>query len=153
MLTFIKGTGAEREGLLVTKWLTESSAYQHWQSIMVSHIAVDQFNSWDSSINMSPPDQHMDLDIWHGKSQLCSWSIALWDTIIDCKDLNAELKINHVVTRRTLPTARGVQWEWHSNKKLDCKHAVSCVPVFSLAYLQTPSQISAKECQGELQLC
>ena len=30
----------EREGLLVTLWLTESSAYQAWQSIMVSHTAV-----------------------------------------------------------------------------------------------------------------
>ncbi len=44
--------------LLVTRWLTESSAYQPWQSIIVSHRAVEQFNSWDSSINMSPPDQH-----------------------------------------------------------------------------------------------
>ncbi len=43
----------EREGLLVTLWLTESSAYRTWQSIMVSHTAVDQLISWDSSINMS----------------------------------------------------------------------------------------------------
>ncbi len=82
---------SEWEALLVTRWLTESSAYQPWQSIMVSHRAVDQFNSWDSSINMSPPD-------------LLNWSTALWDTIIDCQDLYAELKINHLVTRRTWPT-------------------------------------------------
>ncbi len=37
-------------------------------------------------------------------SQLCSWSTALWDIIIDCQDLYAELKINHLVTGRTLPT-------------------------------------------------
>ena len=36
---------AEREGLLVTRWMTESSTYKRRQSIMVSHIAVDQFNS------------------------------------------------------------------------------------------------------------
>ncbi len=36
---------SEQEGLPVTRCLTESSAYQTWQSIMVSHIAVDQFNS------------------------------------------------------------------------------------------------------------
>ena len=40
----------ERGGLRVTRWLTESSAYQPWQCIMVSHRAVDQFNSWDSSV-------------------------------------------------------------------------------------------------------
>ncbi len=61
---------SEREGLLVTLWLTESSAYQTWQSIMVSHTAVDQLISWDSSINMSPPNQHMDLDILHVKNFL-----------------------------------------------------------------------------------
>ncbi len=50
----------EREGLLVTRWLnlTESSTYQPWKSIMVSHIAVDQFNSHadleDSCWLMSP---------------------------------------------------------------------------------------------------
>ncbi len=38
---------SEREGLLVTRWLTESSAYQPWQSIMVSHRAVDQFVVWE----------------------------------------------------------------------------------------------------------
>ncbi len=38
------------------------------------------------------------------ESQLCSWSTALWDIIIDCKDLYAELRINHLVTGRTLPT-------------------------------------------------
>ncbi len=42
----------EEEGLVVTRRLTVSSAYQSWQSIMVSHRAVDQLNSWDSSINM-----------------------------------------------------------------------------------------------------
>ncbi len=56
-------------GLLVTRWLSDSSAYQPWQFIiMVSHRAVDQF------------------------------------TIIDCQDLYAELRINHLVTRRALPT-------------------------------------------------
>ncbi len=62
------GRGDYRGGLLVTRWLTESLAYQPWQSIMVSHRAVDQFNGWDSSINMSHADQHMDLDICHGKN-------------------------------------------------------------------------------------
>ncbi len=38
--------------LLVTRWLIFSSAYKSWQSIMVSHRAVDHLNSWDSSINM-----------------------------------------------------------------------------------------------------
>ncbi len=31
----------ERGGLLVTRWLTESSAYQPWQSIMVSHLYAE----------------------------------------------------------------------------------------------------------------
>ncbi len=31
-------------------------------------------------------------------------STALWDTIIDCQDLYAEQKINHLVTGRTWPT-------------------------------------------------
>ena len=52
----------------VTRWLILSSAYESWQSMMVSHRAVDQLHSWDSSINMSPPDQHMDLDICHPKN-------------------------------------------------------------------------------------
>ncbi len=116
--------------LLVTRWLIFSSAYKSWQSIMVSHRAVDQFNSWESSINMSPPDQHVDLDIWQRKnifsfvfpgqisisicwsgelmlidnSQLLNWSTVLWDTIIDCQDLYAKQKINHLVTRRTWPS-------------------------------------------------
>ncbi len=72
----MKFVRSEREGLLVTQWLTESSTYQPWQSSMVSHIAVDQFNSWDTSINMSPPDQHMDLDILRGKNILY-WTMSL----------------------------------------------------------------------------
>ena len=69
----------EGKGLLVTSWRAESSAYQSWQTIMVFHRAVDQFK-----ISL------------YGKS--------LWDTIIDCQDLYGELKINHLVTRRTWPT-------------------------------------------------
>ncbi len=34
---------AEGNGFPVTRWLTGSCAYQSWQSIMVSHRAVDQF--------------------------------------------------------------------------------------------------------------
>ncbi len=51
--------------LLVTRWLILTSAYKSWQSMMVSHRTADQLKCWDSSINMSPPDQHMDLNIWH----------------------------------------------------------------------------------------
>ncbi len=43
---------SERGGLLVTRWLTESSAYQPKQSIMVSHRAVDQFNRWVSPVQL-----------------------------------------------------------------------------------------------------
>ncbi len=45
--------------LPVTRWLILSSAYKSWQSMMVSHRAVDQLHSLDSSINMSHPD-HVD---------------------------------------------------------------------------------------------
>ncbi len=58
---------SEGNGFPVTRWLTGSSAYHSWQSVMVSHRAVDHLKSWDSLIKMSPPDQHVDLDIWHGK--------------------------------------------------------------------------------------
>ena len=34
--------------LPVTRWLILSSAYKSWQSMMVSHRAVDQLHSWDS---------------------------------------------------------------------------------------------------------
>ena len=44
--------------LLVTRWLILSSAYKSRESMMVYHRAVDQLKSWDSSINMSPPDPH-----------------------------------------------------------------------------------------------
>ena len=33
--------------LPVTRWLILSSAYKSWQSMMVSHRAVDQLHSWD----------------------------------------------------------------------------------------------------------
>ncbi len=73
-------TGQRNEKVsLYTLWLTESSAYQTWQSIMVSHTAVD--------------------------------------TIIDCQDLYAELRINHRVTGRTLPTEL-VKWQrtgWYNS--------------------------------------
>ena len=72
--------GAEGEGLLVTRWLTVSSAYKFWQSIMVSHRAVDQL-----------------IELW-------LISTALWDVIMHCQDSFAELKINHLVTRRAWPT-------------------------------------------------
>ncbi len=62
--------------------------------MMVSHRAVDQLHSWDSSINMSPPDQHMD------ESQLLNWSNAVWDTIMDCQVWCAQLSVSHLVTRR-----------------------------------------------------
>ncbi len=57
---------------LVTRWLILSSAYKSWQSMMVSHRAVDQLN----------------------------WSTALRDTIMDCQGWYAELSVNHLVTRR-----------------------------------------------------
>ena len=38
--------------LPVTRWLILSSAYKSWQSMIISHRAVDQLHSWDSSINM-----------------------------------------------------------------------------------------------------
>ncbi len=38
------------------------------------------------------------------ESQLINCSTALWDTIIDCQDLYAELKINQLITGRTWPT-------------------------------------------------
>ncbi len=37
--------------LPVTRWLILSSAYKSWQSMMVSHRAVDQLHSWDSWVS------------------------------------------------------------------------------------------------------
>ena len=59
--------------LPVTQWLILSSAYKSWQSMMVSHRAVDQ---------------------------LLNWSTAIWDTIMDCQGWYVELSVNHRVTRR-----------------------------------------------------
>ncbi len=34
------------------------------------------------------------------ESQLCSWSTALWDTMMDCQVWYAQLSVKHLVTRR-----------------------------------------------------
>ena len=42
----------ERGGLFVTRWLTESFAYQPWQSMMVSHRAINWSTAlWDTIID------------------------------------------------------------------------------------------------------
>ena len=103
LMSIMLAMPTEGEGLLGTRWWAVSSAYQSWQSI-------DQLNSWDSSTNMSPPAPPVYLWVTAtgpmliDESQLLNWSTALWDTIMDCQDLFAELKINHLVTGRTWPT-------------------------------------------------
>ncbi len=83
---------------MFSRWLTVSSAYKSLQSIMVSHRAVDQLNSWDSSVNMSLPDSQMQI---HRCLDLnCSTVQLLYDTIMDCKDWYTELTAHHLVTRR-----------------------------------------------------
>ena len=116
---------AKGNGFLVTRWLTVSSSHQHWQSILAPHIAVEQFINWDSSINMSPhvcdmevawtgtwtgifycdshPDTYPELEDSCWLMNLNSLT-ALWDTRIDCQDWYVELKINYLVTGRTLST-------------------------------------------------
>ncbi len=60
---------------------------------MVSHIAVDQFNSWDSSINMSPPDQHMDLDILHEKKKFKVLLCCIWVSTVQL--INCSMRYHH----------------------------------------------------------
>ena len=43
-----KGSPSVGNVLPETRWLILSSAYKSWQSMMVSHRAVDQLHSWDS---------------------------------------------------------------------------------------------------------
>ena len=87
--------------LLVTRWLTESSAYQSWQSIMVSHTLWEE-NSVIKSINM--PKWIKSKSSWP-VYQLRS--TAVWDTIMDCQGWYAELSVKYLVTRRP---PRSVYW-------------------------------------------
>ncbi len=105
--------------LPVTRWLILSSAYKFWQSMMVSHRAVDQLHSWASSILID-------------ESQLLNWSTALWDTIMDCQGWNAELAVNHLVTRRP---PRSVMWQ----TSYPC---LKCNWVYITVHLQTEKKIS-----------
>ncbi len=69
------------------------------------------------------------------ESQLLNWSTALWDTIIDCQDLYAEQKSNHLVTRRIWPTIKlylkSTDWPSHKMKGL----IDNCLTTLCFVYL------------------
>ncbi len=89
---------------------------------------------WQLGTRRSPCNQVADWElsysVWtslapsNKRHQLFSWSTALWDTIIDCQDLYAEIRINHLVTGRTLPTVHQhiihiVNWNDHKTFSFD----------------------------------
>ena len=78
--------------LPVTRWLILSSAYKSWQSMMVSHRAVDQLHSWDSSINIHMLIWRTHVDWWVSTVQLINCymgyhdGIPWWDTMMGYHD-------------------------------------------------------------------
>ncbi len=100
-------TGTEREGLLVIgSWL---------RALHINPDSPVWYPKYSGTLKIFFGCQISRSICWSGglmlidESELCSWSTALRDTIIDCQDLYAELKINHLVTGRTLPTDNNYQ--------------------------------------------
>ena len=112
-----------------------SCACQSWQSIMVSHRAVDHLNSWDSSINMSPPEQHMlianRVSLIDGHPSYIRLKTCLrppWGV----SEANLHLTYKHCFTRAFPMSVMGL-YQWHKVYQLG-EDVLHRPPMVALSY-------------------
>ncbi len=127
---FYSETKAEEESLLVPRWLTVSSAYKSWQSIMVSHRAVDHW-TLTTHIIWPPWGYHIKMWAWHDtiRYQKGSWHLRIETSLHSYNVLYTLTTLNVTLPYLTLPylffllniSLIILQWTIHRMQQIDTK--------------------------------